>query len=172
MGLVTLKRRAEYLGVRGGMSWGTPGFLIEGRARREAATGAASPGPRFGFTVTKKLGGAVVRNRIRRRLREAVRLHLAETTESAPSSPASSEAGPAATVESAGLETAAGPVAGWDYVIVARQAALTRPFASLRADLATAFDRLAKGRSRPGTPPKPRTGTRRPPKKLPRSDEI
>lgn len=33
-----------------------------------------NPGPRVGFTVGKALGGAVVRNRMKRRLREAVRL--------------------------------------------------------------------------------------------------
>ena len=35
-----------------------------------------SSGPRIGFTTPRKLGKAVVRNRIRRRVREAVRLHL------------------------------------------------------------------------------------------------
>jgi len=48
-----------------------PGFLLQAL---KAARQAGSQPPRFGFTVTKKLGGAVVRNRIRRRLREAVRL--------------------------------------------------------------------------------------------------
>ena len=44
-----------------------PAFVLEARAR--GAADAAHSGPRFGFTITKKIGGAVVRNRIRRRLR-------------------------------------------------------------------------------------------------------
>jgi ribonuclease P protein component len=44
-----------------------PAFVLEARARSAAET--APSGPRFGFTITKKIGGAVVRNRIRRRLR-------------------------------------------------------------------------------------------------------
>jgi ribonuclease P protein component len=62
--------------------------------------------PRYGITVTRKVGNAVVRNRIRRRLREAVRVHAADDM-----------------------------AAGTDYVIVARQDALTAPFAALSAEL-------------------------------------
>jgi ribonuclease P protein component len=52
-----------------------PAFVMEARPRPAAETpapGPNSPGPRFGFTITKKIGGAVVRNRIRRRLRALV----------------------------------------------------------------------------------------------------
>lgn len=71
-------------------------------------------GPRIGFTVTKKIGNAVVRNRIRRRLREAVR------------------------------RAAAHAEPGTDYVIVARKAALTLPFKRLITDLVSGFDALAR----------------------------
>lgn len=42
------------------------------------ASEPAGPQPRIGFTTGRVLGGAVVRNRIRRRMREAVRLHMSE----------------------------------------------------------------------------------------------
>ena len=74
---------------------------------------SAAEGPRIGFTVTRKTGGSVERNRIRRRLKEALRA-----------------AGP--------LEARA----DCDYVLVARREALTRDFAALVADLRSAFAAL------------------------------
>lgn len=89
-------------------------------AARWPAPPAATP-PRFGFTATKKLGNAVTRNRIRRRLKEAVRL-VAPGAASA----------------------------GCDYVLIAREAAATRPFAALERDLAAAFAALrAPGAGKP-----------------------
>jgi ribonuclease P protein component len=58
--------------------------VYKGGARHSSANlmviflAADAGGPRVGFTAGKALGGAVVRNRIRRRLREAVRRHLRE----------------------------------------------------------------------------------------------
>jgi ribonuclease P protein component len=66
--LITLKKRAEFLRVRGGGRWATPGFVLEGKARGEAD----ADGARFGFTITKATGNAVARNRIRRRLRAVI----------------------------------------------------------------------------------------------------
>jgi ribonuclease P protein component len=74
--------------------------------------------PRFGITVTKKIGNAVVRNRIRRRLREALR---------------------AAAPDHAQMDT--------DYVVVARGAALTLQFDRLVTDLTSGFAALARGKT-------------------------
>jgi ribonuclease P protein component len=109
--LVTLKRRAEFLRVRKGARCAVPAFVLEGRVR------ACLPEPqdaqaRFGFTLTRQVGNAVVRNRIRRRLKAAV-----------------AGAGPHARSD-------------FDYVLIARRAALTLPFSTLVADLIDALDRI------------------------------
>ena len=62
--------------------------------------------PRVGYTVTKKVGNAVVRNRVRRRLKEAVRVHAAHDM-----------------------------ATGNDYVIVGRDDVLSIPFDQLKAEL-------------------------------------
>jgi ribonuclease P protein component len=106
----TLKKRSEFLWVRGGLRWSAPGFVLE--ARRRENTDTAAPA-RFGYTVSKKVGGAVDRNRIRRRLRALT----------------------------AGL--AAGETRdGFDYVLIARTAAITRAFGDLKTDLAQALVRV------------------------------
>jgi len=96
-----LLKRAEFLAVRRGDRRRGRFFLIEALDRGD--NGA----PRVGYTVTKKVGNAVVRNRVRRRLKEAVRVHAA--ADMAP---------------------------GHDYVIVGREDALLAPFAQLKAELA------------------------------------
>lgn len=112
MELVILKKRSEFQRVRGGAKWSGRGFLAEGRDRPITETHA---GVRFGFTVSKKVGIAVERNRIRRRLKEALRL----------------------------MPVGSAPTT-MDIVIVARRAALDMEFAALANDLQTALKRLQK----------------------------
>ena len=87
-----------------------PGFVLQA-----APVPADRPPPvvRVGFTVSKKVGNAVVRNRVRRRLREIARQVIPE------------HARP-----------------DLDYVLVGRQAALARDFAQLREELIEALRRL------------------------------
>jgi ribonuclease P protein component len=96
-----LRKRAEFLAVRGGEKRRGRFFLLETRARGDEAA------PRVGVTVTKKVGNAVVRNRVRRRLKEALRVHAADDM-----------------------------AQGSDYVIVARRDVLAAPFSTLKAELA------------------------------------
>ena len=67
--VLRLKRRAEFLRTaRSGRKASMPGVVLQ-------AVVQGQPGPaRIGFTVTKKVGNAVIRNRTRRRLKEAARL--------------------------------------------------------------------------------------------------
>ncbi|UVC09112.1 ribonuclease P protein component [Rhizobium sp. TH2] len=64
-----LKSRPEFLRMRSGERRRGPYFILEVLDRK-----APSEAPRTGFTVTKKQGNSPERNRIRRRLKEAVRL--------------------------------------------------------------------------------------------------
>src|SRR5262249_19737375 len=106
-----LKRRKDFLSVTTGASAPTPGFVVQMRQRGD-------DGPaRVGFTVSKKVGGAVERNRVRRQLREIVRLSAATALH-----------------------------AGSDYVVVARRAALGIPFVRLTEDFTGALKRLEKRR--------------------------
>ena len=107
-----LKTRSEFLYVKGGTRFTTPSLVLQAR-RRTPASAVTSNLARFGFTATKSLGGAVVRNRARRRLKEAVRL-----------------TGPAHAAE------------GYDYVLIARGGTVQRPFTELIKDLERALAKV------------------------------
>ena len=74
--LAILARRADFLRVAGsGRKWAATGMVMQacpipGRAAAKGESVSATPSLRVGFTASKKVGGAVVRNRARRRLRE------------------------------------------------------------------------------------------------------
>ena len=122
--LVTLKKRGEFQRLRGGIRWSGAAFLLEGKPRPASALDRPPvTGIRFGFTITKKIGKAHERNRMRRRLSHALR----------------SVAVPAA------LET-------WDCVIVARRPAHDSPFDDLVRDFEAALKRLARAPA-PATKP-------------------
>lgn len=69
-GVVRLKNRPQFLFVRGGHAERRKSLVVQARRRKNSATIGA------GFTATKKIGNAVVRNRAKRRLREAARTLL------------------------------------------------------------------------------------------------
>lgn len=108
-----LKKRADFLAAAGGLRASRRGFLLQRRDRE----GAGGEPPRFGFTVTKKMGNSPERNRIRRRLREAVRLGAAAATP------------------------------GADYVLIGRRSALSQPFDDLLRDLASGLAALSARRA-------------------------
>src|SRR5690606_2298296 len=107
-----LKSRPQFLAVRKGESRRGRTFLLEVLDRHDPDSS-----PRVGFTVTKKHGNAVERNRMRRRLKEAVRQNAGFAME-----------------------------AGRDYVIVARREVLTVPFAKLTAQLAERIEGRSKSK--------------------------
>jgi ribonuclease P protein component len=114
-----LRKRAEFLAVRRGDKRRGRLFLLEVLDRGDEGA------PRVGFTVTRKVGNAVERNRIRRRLREVVR------------------------------QTGATVIRPYhDYVMIGRRAALDRDFATLLDDLRGALARLETQRTAASPPPR------------------
>jgi ribonuclease P protein component len=112
-----LKKRSEYLRVAGTRRrYAAPGVVVQ-FYRRPAGDGDAI---RYGITASRRVGNAVVRNRVRRRLRAAAEQVLPEM---------------------------AAP--GCDYVLVGRQATVRRAFGDLIGDLRTALQRLRAYRHPP-----------------------
>jgi ribonuclease P protein component len=100
-----LIRRAEFLAANAGKRVPMPGFVLLVRARADD-----DPAMGVGFTVTKKIGGAVVRNRMKRRFRALARDILPEAG-----------------------------IAGADHVVIGRAGGVERDFALLDSELRKAL---------------------------------
>ncbi|MFN4284309.1 MAG: ribonuclease P protein component [Alphaproteobacteria bacterium] len=112
-----LKRRREFLIVAGqGRKWAAPGLILQALPHPPADPDGLSDGPaapaalRVGFTVSRKVGNAVARNRARRRLKAAAAAILPSQARAA-----------------------------YDYVLIGRQQTMTRPYPALLQDLETAL---------------------------------
>ena len=118
-----LKKRKDFLAAARGSRSHASAFVLQVGPRADEA--AENHPPRFGLTITKKtVPSAVRRNRIRRRLREALRQ---------------------------GAALSAPP--GCDYVFVAREKALDLPFARLMSEMSAALAAPVRERRAKVRPP-------------------
>jgi ribonuclease P protein component len=111
-GIITLRRRADFLAASRARRRATPAFTLQARRRPPEEAAYVAPGAlRVGYTCSKKVGNAVARNRAKRRLRAAAH----------------------EVIRGAGRP-------GWDYVLVGREGeTATRDFALLCDDLRSAL---------------------------------
>ena len=108
-----IRKRADFVAANRGLRVARPGFVL-------LAHPNGGLGKRYGVTVTKKIGNAVVRNRMKRRFRELLRAALPD----------------------AGL-------ADHDHVLIGREGGIERDFATMREELAAALARAAAGKGDP-----------------------
>ena len=108
--LKVLTKRSDFLAANKGLRNARSGFVLQTRPN-------ADQGTRYGITVTKKIGNAVVRNRMKRRFREMLRSVLPQH----------------------GL-------ANTDHVLIGRAGGVERDFAAMERELAEALQRAAAGK--------------------------
>lgn len=108
-----IRKRADFIAANRGLRNARAGFVL-------LTLPNAGGGKRFGVTVTKKIGNAVVRNRMKRRFRELLRAALPEE----------------------GL-------ADTDHVLIGREDGIERDFATLREELSAALARARAGTGDP-----------------------
>jgi ribonuclease P protein component len=108
-----IRKRADFLAANKGLRNARAGFVL-------LTVANAGAGKRFGVTVTKKIGNAVVRNRMKRRFRELLR----------------------AALPGEGL-------ADTDHVLIGREGGVERDFATMREELSVALGRAREGKGDP-----------------------
>jgi len=113
-----LTRRADFLAANRGTRVARPGFVLLSRPN-------GGLGIRYGITVTKKIGNAVVRNRMKRRFRELLRAALP-----------------------------GGGLPDHDHVLIGREGGVERDFALLASELAAALARAGDGQGDPPRKPR------------------
>lgn len=104
-----ITKRADFLRANRGRRYARPGFVLLVSDRQDD-----DPAIRLGITITKKVGNAVVRNRMRRRFRELMREMLDEKGKP-----------------------------GADHILIGRGGGIEMDFALLRAEMAQALGRIA-----------------------------
>ena len=110
-----IRKRSDFLAANRGLRVARAGFVL--LVNRAAAPDHAM---RYGVTVTRKIGGAVVRNRMKRRFRALLRELLPGHG-----------------------------IAGADHVLIGRVGGVERDFAQLRSELVAALGRAAQGKGDP-----------------------
>ena len=121
-----LTKRADFVAANNGLRNARPGFVLLTRAN-------GGHGVRFGVTVTKKIGNAVVRNRMKRRFRELLRAALPE-----------------------------GGLPDHDHVLIGRAGGVERDFHLMAEELAKALERARAGKGDAARGRRPRRGRRNP----------
>jgi len=120
-----LTKRADFVAANKGLRNAKPGFVLLTRPN-------GGVGVRYGVTVTKKIGNAVVRNRMKRRFRELLRAALPE-----------------------------GGLGDHDHVLIGRAGGVERDFETMAAELEKALSKARDGKGDPSRGRRPRRGDRK-----------
>jgi ribonuclease P protein component len=126
-GYSVITKRSDFLAANRGKRYATPGFVLLVFDRRDD-----NPAKRLGITITKKVGNAVVRNRMRRRFRALAMEMLGELGKT-----------------------------GADHILIGRDGGIERDFGDLRAEMVKALTKLID-KNRSAEPVEARPAAKRP----------